>query len=122
MNVESVLESLSSLYPGTKIIQNKDREGNVVEILCIVHTTKAVSEIVAVVDRTLAHYHKHATEIYEIIRGKLILSKEKEKLLLQVGDHIQIDPGEVHSAEGQETWVRITSRPGWNILDHAIVR
>ncbi len=122
MNVESVLETLSNLYPGSKIIQNKDREGKLLEILCIVHTTKAVSEIISVVDRTLPHYHRHATEIYEVLRGKLVLSKDKEKLLLQVGDHIQIDPGEVHSCEAHEAWVKITSRPGWNILDHAIVR
>ncbi|MFS8131182.1 MAG: cupin domain-containing protein [Candidatus Dojkabacteria bacterium] len=122
MNVESVLKTLDGLYPGKKIIQNKDREGNVIEILCIDHMTKGLSEIICVVDRTLPHYHKEATEIYDVLRGKLVLTVEKEKVLLQVGDHIQIEPKEVHSCEGQETWVKITSRPGWNILDHAIVR
>ena len=122
MNVENVLKTLAELYPEAKIIQNKDRNGNITEILCITHSTKALSEIVSVVDNTLPHSHKQATEIYEILRGKLVITRDKEKLLLQVGDKIQIDPKEVHSAEGQETWVKITSRPGWNILDHIIAR
>lgn len=122
MNVESVLKTLSDLYPEKKIIQNKDREGNVLEILCIDHTTKGLSEIICVVDKTMPHYHRGATETYEILRGKLVLNIDKEKVLLQVGDSINIEPKEVHSAEGEETWLKITSRPGWNILDHAIVR
>src|SRR6185369_1862933 len=111
MNVENVVKTLEELYPEKKIIQNKDREGNVIEILCVEHMTKGLSEIVCVVDRTLPHYHKNATETYEVLRGKLILTKGKEKILLQVGDHIDIEPKEVHAAEGQEAWIKITSRP-----------
>jgi len=122
MNVDSVIKTLTELYPDKKIIQNKDREGNVIEILCLDHVTKGLSEIICVVDKTLPHYHRQATEIYEVLRGKLVLNIDKEKILLQVGDNIEIEPKQVHSAEAEEAWIKITSRPGWNILDHAIVR
>ncbi|MEO6728297.1 MAG: hypothetical protein ABIM99_00075 [Candidatus Dojkabacteria bacterium] len=122
MNVENVLKTLTDLYPEAKIIQNHDRDGKVIEVLCIYHNTKALSEIISVVDKTMPHYHRGATETYEIVRGKLVLNKGSEKILLQVGDHIELEPKEVHSAEGDETWVKLISRPGWNILDHAIVR
>lgn len=122
MNVESVLKTLGELYPEAKIIQNKDRNGNVIEINCQLHMTKGLSEIISVVDQTPIHFHKQATEVYEILRGKLIFKKDKEDLLLQVGDKIEIEPKEVHGGQGDETWVKITSRPGWNILDHSIVR
>jgi len=122
MNVDSVIKTLTELYPDKKIIQNKDREGNIIEILCLDHVTKGLSEIICVVDKTLPHYHRQATEIYEVLRGKLVLNIDKEKILLQVGDNIEIEPKQVHSAEAEEAWIKITSRPGWNILDHAIVR
>lgn len=122
MNVKSVVETLSQLYPDKNIVENKDKEGKTIEVICKLNATKGLSEFIVVVDRTIAHHHKLATEIYEIIRGKLVLNKGKEKFLLQVGDNITIEPGEVHSGEGNETWVKIISRPGWNRLDHIIAR
>ena len=122
MNVKNVVETLSQLYPDKNIIENKDKEGKTVEIICELTATKGLSEAIAVIDRAIAHHHKIATETYEVIRGKLILNKDKEKFLLQVGDTITIEPGEVHSAEGNETWIKVVCRPGWNRLDHIIAR
>ncbi|MEP7103965.1 MAG: cupin domain-containing protein [Candidatus Dojkabacteria bacterium] len=122
MNVAKILSLLDQLYPGKKVIQNKDRNGNVTEIICEISNDKITSEAVAVIDSTTPHYHKTLTETYEVIRGKLVLVKGKEKYLLQVGDTMVIEPHEIHSAEGDETWIKVTSNPAWTIMDHIVAR
>jgi mannose-6-phosphate isomerase-like protein (cupin superfamily) len=120
MNVEAVVEELKKIYPGKKIIENKNREGKITEIICEIEPGKDKSIAIAVVDKSVPHYHKTITEKYEIIRGQLIVNKAGKDYFLQNGDEMTIHPGEVHSAQGQGAWVRVTSTPGWSILDHII--
>lgn len=40
---------------------------------------------------------------------------------LHEGDELVIKPGEVHWAEGHETWVECYSTPGWVATDHFLV-
>ena len=58
MNVKRIVSELKKKYPGKKILQNGDP---VSEILCEVESTnkhKEYSLAVAVIDRSLPHFHK----------------------------------------------------------------
>lgn len=118
MNVQKVISSLKSKYPGRNIIQNGEP---VSEVVCEVEPAEehpSYSVAVAVIDRSEPHLHRQSEEEYEVIKGKLELDKGGNKIVLIEGDKIKINPGEVHSALGQETWVKVYSRPGWRAEDH----
>lgn len=114
MDVQKVTEELKKLYPGKNIIINTPE--NPTEIVCEIepgehHPERSVA--IAVLDSNIRHYHRHATEVYEIIKGNLKISKEEKMFLLKPGEKITINPGEYHMAEGHETWVKVTSTPAW---------
>jgi mannose-6-phosphate isomerase-like protein (cupin superfamily) len=118
MNVQKVVNELTKLYPGKNIVINTPEAPT--EIICEIqpgsfHPDKSVA--VAVLDSNLKHYHRHAKEVYEVLKGNLKISKAEKMYLLKPGDKIQIDPGEYHMAEGHETWVRVTSTPAWTPED-----
>ncbi len=114
MDVEKVIKELSQKYPGKKIIKNK--EGNPTEIICEIEPGLAV----AVIDKSITHYHKKATEVYEIMRGDLIAYKDGKEYKLGEGEKLTIKPDEVHYAVGNETWVKVFSEPPWTPEDHIL--
>jgi hypothetical protein len=68
---------------------------------------------VAVIDKTEPHHHKVTTEIMKwsggagsYVNGKVYIGPKT--FLLRTA-------GEIHSATGAETWVKVTSKPGWSI-------
>ena len=119
MNVQKVTEELKKLYPGKNIIVNTPE--NPTEIICEIqpgstHPDKSIA--IAVLDSNIKHYHRHAKEVYEVIKGNLKISKAERMHLLRPGETIEIEPGEYHMAEGHETWVKVTSTPAWTPDDH----
>jgi len=122
MDSKKVIRELSQEYPGKKIIKNDEQ--NPTEIICEIdpatnHPEKSLA--VAVIDKIKPHYHKKTTEIYEVLRGKLTINKGGENCELEKGDKLTIEPGEIHSAIGNEAWIKAYSEPGWTSEDHILV-
>ena len=80
------------------------------------------SVALAVIGRSDRHYHVHATETYEIIRGTLRLNVDGKEVVLSEGESYTIEPKVRHFAAsiGEPAWVMATSRPGWRPDDHIL--
>jgi len=119
MNAPKIIAQLKSRYPRKTIVKNNEESPT--EIICeIVPTVKDSkrSVAIAIIDRSEPHFHKNATERYEVTKGQLILSIDAVEYILHEGDKKTIRPGSVHFATGKETWVKTTSTPGWTPDDH----
>ena len=119
MNKEKIINELKIKYPGKRIILNN--ENNPTEIICEINPSSEHSEnsiAIAVIDNTEAHYHKQSIELYEVLKGSLFLVVDGKKHKLKKGESFTIKSSEIHSAKGQETWIKVTSRPGWALEDH----
>lgn len=122
MNQKRVIADLEKLYPGKKIIRNK--KNNPTEIICEVDPTEEhgdYSIAITVIDQSIPHTHKVAVEEYEVMKGVLRVVKDGREYVLHEGDKLMINPGVVHHAFGQETWVKVYARPGWKPNDHIFV-
>lgn len=121
MNIPNVIEELKKKYPGKNIFLNNRQ--NCTEILCEISPTQShpsYSAVIAVVDKTDAHYHDLTTETYKVMKGVLTLTVDGRKLILNEGQSHTIEPGEVHEAQGNETWIQCNSKPGWKKSDHHV--
>ncbi|MBI3366751.1 cupin domain-containing protein [Candidatus Roizmanbacteria bacterium] len=119
MNVQKVIKELQKKYPGKKIIKNT--EENTIEIICEIEPTKDhlnYSVAIAIIDSTISHYHQKTTEEYRVTKGILTVYKGNKSFVMHEGESIVIEPNIVHYAEGHETWIIITSRPGWTKEDY----
>lgn len=121
MNIPGVIEELKKKYPGKRILLNN--RVNCTEILCEVEPSSihpSYSEVIAVIDKTDTHYHDHSREVYKVIKGILSLVVDGRQYVLNEGQHLTIELGQVHQATGNETWVSVSSKPGWKKSDHHI--
>lgn len=122
MYTERVIFALKQMCPGKKIMKFPDSSPS--EILCEQDPTdhhESYSIAIAVIDKSAPHKHVLATEVYEIIKGTLTLHVDGKKHLLKEGEQFTILPGTVHYAEGDETWVKVLSKPGWKATDHILI-
>lgn len=122
MHVINVLNQLKLRYPGKSIIKNNRVKPT--EILCEIDPTKGHPEYslaVAVIDKSTPHYHKKLKEAYKVIRGNLILHVDNKAIRLKQGEKHTILPYQIHWAEGNETWIKCHSWPGWVIEDHIFI-
>jgi len=39
---------------------------------------------------------------------------------MKAGNILTINPGQIHSAVGKQTWIKCTARPAWTSEDHII--
>ncbi|MBU0975582.1 MAG: hypothetical protein ABIE03_04550 [Patescibacteria group bacterium] len=121
MQVKKILERLKREYPGKTIIENKNAKGITTEIICEIESTADhadYSVAIAVIDYSTIHCHNVITETYEVVKGSLKIFKGSKEYTLSKGQNIAIKPGEIHSNLGSETWVKVTSKPGWFIEDY----
>ncbi len=121
MNKTLIIQELQKKYPGKAIICNGDQDPT--EILCEIEPTShhpAYSTAVAIIDSSVPHVHKKTTENYTILKGELTLTIDDQQIILREGDTYVIAPNRVHSACGNETWVRVDSSPGWTMEDHMV--
>lgn len=70
---------------------------------------------VAVIERSLPHFHRKTREVYRVQRGTLCVGRAGYGHVLAVGETIAIEPGEIHrgSAVGEPALievVRVTAR------------
>jgi len=122
MNVDRIIQQLKKQYPDKKIIKNYNDHPT--EIICEIEPSEKhpdYSIAIAVIDQSFPHYHNKTIEIYEILKGELILTQNNQETLLKKGDKITIKPKVIHSAKGKETWVKTISYPGWKFEDHILV-
>ena len=119
MNTEKVIKELSQKYPGKKII--KLPEDNPTEIICEINPATDQGVAIAIIDKSEPHYHKKTTEIYKIIKGRLVVFINNQEHELEEGDTLTVEPDELHYAVGNETWVEVYSEPGWTQEDHILV-
>src|SRR3989344_4380210 len=118
MNAQKVVEELKNKYPGKNIIINDP--DNPTEIICELEPSSVNPErsvAIAVMDENVKHYHRIAKETYEVIKGTLELTKAGKTYVLTEGQKLEIAPEEYHMAKGKETWVKVTSEPGWTPED-----
>jgi len=123
MNKTKICDELNKQYPGKTIICLP--ADNPTEILCEIDPSSLhpdYSVAVSVIDRSITHVHKVTTEEYEVVKGSLDLYINGDKHILNQGDLITIKPGQKHWAEGNETWIKATSHPGWTPEDHILIR
>lgn len=124
MNVKKIIRKLKKQYPGRVIIENKNEKGVTTEIICELDSTKDRSCAIAVIDSSTIHYHRKITETYKVLEGTLKVFKydesKKEYFEHKVKEceSIVINPGEIHSNLGDETWVEVISEPQWTIDDY----
>ncbi len=91
------------------------------EILCEIEPATEhpdYSVAISVIEKSVPHYHKIATEEYEVLSGEVILYLGEEKRILKEGDKAVIKPGTIHWAKADSAWIKCTSRPGWVPSDH----
>ena len=80
------------------------------------HPEKSVA--LAIVGRSKPHFHKKSTEIYEVVKGVLVVYKNGKKYTLKEKEKITIEPNIVHYVEATEAWFLTYSNPGWTFEDH----
>jgi quercetin dioxygenase-like cupin family protein len=122
MNSKRVVEELRKRYPNKTIVLNPPE--NTTEILCEIEPTAKHpdhSVAIAVIDSSKLHHHKLTTETYEVIKGNLKLYVEGQLYELSPGQSFTIKPGLKHYALGTETWIKVTSKPGWVLADHILL-
>jgi mannose-6-phosphate isomerase-like protein (cupin superfamily) len=115
MDAKKLIKELEEKYPGKKILAG---EG---EIVCEIDPAINPGDrgiAVAVIDRSIPHYHKKTVETYRVIKGGLTVFKNGKAYELRPGDELTVNPGEIHYAVGDEAWVEVVSVPGWLVTDH----
>jgi len=123
MNVDKVIRQLKSKYPNKVIIRNNTN--NPTEIICeAVSSAESPkrSVAIAIIDQSIPHFHKKTIEVYEVIKGTLKVKINEKESLLKEGQKCTIKPNQVHSASGNETWVKCIAKPGWKIEDHILIQ
>ncbi len=121
MNKQKIISELKNKYPGKSIYSVPDE--NPTEILCEVEPSSdhpEYSNAVAIIDKSKPHIHHKTAETYKVIKGKLLLHIGDQSKELNEGDTYTIEPGNIHWAEGNETWVECYSEPGWVFEDHIL--
>lgn len=121
MNKQKIISQLENKYPGKSIYSIPDESPT--EMLCEVDPSSdhpEYSNAVAIIDKSKPHIHQKTTETYKVIKGKLTLHIGDQSKELNIGDTHTIEPGNIHWAEGNETWVECYSKPGWTLEDHIL--
>ncbi len=119
MDAAKVVAELTAEHPGSQIKQLP--ADNPTEIVCEFDPGQKHPDwslAVAVIDNSAPHYHRVITEVYRILRGELTLYVGHEQFTMYEGQQYSILPGNVHWAEGNETWVEVYCSPAYTAEDH----
>ena len=113
--VERIRAELLREYPGSQVKVTDDRAEMIAEI--------SPGRAVAVIERSLPHFHRRMTEIYKVLRGTLYVACGGSGHVLGVGDALTIEPGQIHHARGAgaPAWIEVLSQPAWTADDHLIL-
>jgi mannose-6-phosphate isomerase-like protein (cupin superfamily) len=115
MKIEKLRMELRKAYPGCRVKVAADKREMVAEI--------SDKFAVAVIERSMAHFHLKTKEVYRLIRGTLCVARAGKGHVLQVGETIEIEPGQIHYARavGEPAWVEVETEPPWSVDDHFIL-
>lgn len=116
MNKVEVIKKLKELHPGANIVLNP--KGNPTEIVAEIDPQNG--QAVAVIDKSVVHHHNHTKEKYTVINGEMDIYINGKKHHLAANDALEIEPGQSHYAEGNETWVAVIATPPWSPEDHIL--
>lgn len=122
MNSAKVLAKLHKLYSNGKIKILPPEDPS--EIVCEIERNSRHSDYdlaIAIIDKSAAHKHLKTQEIYRVTLGELKVFIDGKETILKEGVELIIEPGQVHWAEGNETWIECYSKPGWTVDDHILV-
>lgn len=108
-----VIKELKELYSNAFIFLNN--EENPTEIIAEVDPENGVS--VAVIDKSSPHHHNHTVEKYIVQKGQLEVFIDGIRHVLNESNEVEILPGQVHSAVGDETWIKVICTPPWTAED-----
>jgi mannose-6-phosphate isomerase-like protein (cupin superfamily) len=113
--IGQISEELRQAYPGAHIKISEDRAEIVAEI--------TPERAVAVIERSLPHFHCTMTETYRGLRGTLYVSCGGRWHVLNPGESLTIEPGNVHHGRGAQglAWIEVLCQPPWSPDDHHIL-
>lgn len=123
MTAQEAINYFKRTYPGKNIVCLPEDDPS--EIICEIEPSSEHPDYnvaVAAIKQSVPHYHHKATEEYEVLEGELELVVDGESIKLKQGDTYVIKPPAVHSAKGDFTLVRVSSKPGWTPDDHILVK
>jgi len=115
LNIETTRAELLKTYPGCRVKVAEDKREMVAEV--------SDKFAVAVIKRSIPHFHLKTKEIYRLTRGTLCVARASQGHVLQVGESIVIEPGQIHYARaiGEPAWVEVETDPPWPATDHFII-
>src|SRR5262249_6685945 len=115
MNVDKTRTELMNAYPGCHVKVAEDNREMVAEI--------SDELAVAVIERSLPHFHRETREVYRVVRGSPAVACGGRGQVLQTGETIVIEPGLIHSARavGEPAWIEVKSTPPWSASDHFLL-
>lgn len=115
IEVKKYIKKLKSTYPGCSVKVSKDKREMVAEI--------RDGFAVAIIERSLPHFHHKTREVYRVLRGTLYVAYEGKGHVLRKGDSIAIEPGQIHFARaaGEPVWIEVESAPPWSADDHFVL-
>ena len=133
---ERMIQNLAHEYPGKKIIRLPDK--NPQEVICEVAAAPdgSWSVAVALIVKSLPHYHDETCEAYRVLKGAVRIIDGAQtrhgKILMpqlfprnheELGGIEYIWPGRVHCAWAVGRWpakVLVLATPAWSPKDHHI--
>jgi mannose-6-phosphate isomerase-like protein (cupin superfamily) len=119
MTAQEIIEYFKKTYPDKNILALP--EDNPTEVICEIDPTTDhpnYDVAIAAIKESEPHFHLQSIEVYEVLDGELELSVGDKIIKLNKGDKYIINPPLVHSAKGNFTLVKATSKPGWTPEDH----
>jgi mannose-6-phosphate isomerase-like protein (cupin superfamily) len=113
--IEEIRAKLSKSYPGSHVKVAEDK----CEIIAEISDGFAV----AVIEKSIPHFHQKMQEVYRVLSGILYVACEARGHVLNKGDTITIEPGQIHFARaaGEPVWIEVESVPPWRPDDHLIL-
>ncbi|QQS38635.1 cupin domain-containing protein [Candidatus Woesebacteria bacterium] len=122
MEAKKIISELKILYPGKKIyVDDLLHTGEVICELESRELNPQRSVYIAVIDKKITHYHRQSQEVIEVIKGNLIINVEGREHTITPGRSFTIMPGQIHFAQGNSTWIKVTSIPGMSPEKHVLV-
>lgn len=102
-------------YPGCRVKISDDSREMVAEI--------SDGFAVAVIDRSLPHFHLRMRETYRVLKGTLYVGYAGMGYVLNQDETITIEPGRIHYARAADepAWIEVNSVPPWSPGDHFIL-
>lgn len=113
--IETIRAELLNEYPGCNVVLSADKCEMVAEI--------SDGLAVAVVERSVPHFHQETKEVYRVLRGILYVACAGRGRVLRQGDSMVIEPGESHFSQctREPAWIEVQSEPPWSSRDHFIL-